>query len=199
VRVRIYIEGGGDTDLDRSRCREGFTKLFQRMGYIGRMPHVIACGPRGKTHDRFVTAHENIEADVFVAMLVDSENPMEGGVTEWKHLKRRDGWDMPQGAIDDQVLLMITCMETWFVADRPTLREHYKSKLQEKGLPDLHELELRNRQDVQEKLEHATRNCSNAYKKGKRSFELLAKLNPEELEKHLPGFQRVKRILNEKL
>jgi hypothetical protein len=94
---------------------------------------------------------------------------------------------------------MTTCMETWIVADRKTLAEHYGSKLQESALPALHALEGRSRQEVQRKLGHATRKCVNAYAKGKRSFELLSKLSPTELEKRLPSFRRVVRILGDKL
>ncbi len=53
--------------------------------------------------------------------------------------------------------------------------------------------------DVQDKLTHATRKCSNAYEKGERSFEILGKLSPAVLEQHLPSFVRVQRILNERL
>ncbi|RZN33975.1 MAG: hypothetical protein EF813_10425 [Methanosarcinales archaeon] len=49
--------------------------------------------------------------------------------------------------------------------------------------------------DIQKRLFHATRDCSNAYKKGKRSFAVLEKLSPNELESHLVSFVRVKRIL----
>ena len=94
---------------------------------------------------------------------------------------------------------MTTCMETWIVTDRATLAKHYGSKLQKSALPALSDLENRRRQEVQLKLVHATRNCANAYAKGKRSFEVLGKLSPTELRKHLPSFQRIVRILEEKL
>jgi hypothetical protein len=66
-------------------------------------------------------------------------------------------------------------------------------------LPALNNLENVSRQDVQEGLENATRNCANAYRKGKRSFEILGKLNPETLTPNLPSFRRICRILDEKL
>jgi len=90
-------------------------------------------------------------------------------------------------------------METWVVADRDALRKHYGSKLQVSALPPLVQLEGRGRHDVQDRLAHATRNCKNAYTKGKRSFELLARLTPAVLEEHLPSFVRTRRILNDKL
>lgn len=94
---------------------------------------------------------------------------------------------------------MTTCMETWIVTDRTALREHYGNELQENALPALVDLEQRQRNQVQDALCHATRNCSNAYKKGKRSFEVFGQLTPAVLEKHLPSFVRVQRILNAKL
>ncbi len=94
---------------------------------------------------------------------------------------------------------MTTCMETGIVADRKTLAEHYGSRLQQSALPALDVLETRPRQVVQQKLAHATRKCSTAYAKGKRSFELLGKLSPAELKKRLPSFRRVARILGNEL
>ena len=135
-------------------------------------------------------------------MWIDSEEPMADIEKAWEHLgsvKTVQQWDRPDGANDDQVLLMTTCMETWIVADRATLKKHYGKKLQEAALPSFVDLEKRERHDVQDKLVRATRNCSNYYAKGKRSFEILGKLAPAALEKYLPSFVRVCRILNDKL
>ncbi len=82
------------------------------------------------------------------------------------------------------------------MADRAALKQHYGAQLQESALPPVSDLEDRHRSDVQDKLSHATRNCSNSYEKGKRSFEVLAKLNPETSQKHLPSFARTRRILD---
>jgi hypothetical protein len=59
----------------------------------------------------------------------------------------------------------------------------------------LQDLETRQRHTVQDQLVHATRQCSNAYIKGTRSFEILGKLAPGTLAQHLPSFVRVRRIL----
>jgi hypothetical protein len=55
-------------------------------------------------------------------MLIDSEEPPADPNAPWKHLKDRDGWDRPAAAEDDQVLLMITCMETWIITDESLSR-----------------------------------------------------------------------------
>lgn len=198
MRAYIYIEGGGDSKELHVRCRQGFRQLLERCGFSGRMPRLVACGGRSAAYGDFKTAHESNKAE-YVAMLIDSEKPVSNPEETWDHLRNCDRWERPDGADDEQVLFMTTCMETWIVADRDTLRQHYGSSLQESALPSLISLEQGNRQDIQEGLKRATRNCSNAYQKGKRSFEILGKLEPETMESHLPAFQRAKRILNEKL
>lgn len=198
MRTYIYIEGGGDSKELHVRCRQGFRQLLERCGFSGRMPRLVACGGRSAAYGDFKTAHESNKAE-YVAMLIDSEKPVSNPEETWDHLRNCDRWERPDGADDEQVLFMTTCMETWIVADRDTLRQHYGSSLQESALPSLISLEQGNQQDIQEGLKRATRNCSNAYQKGKRSFEILGKLEPETMESHLPAFQRAKRILNEKL
>ncbi|MCF7961591.1 MAG: hypothetical protein K9M08_12700 [Pirellula sp.] len=55
------------------------------------------------------------------------------------------------------------------------------------------------RHHVQQALETATKDCKNAYAKGKRSFEIFEKLDHAALRQHLPSFERVARILHSKL
>jgi hypothetical protein len=198
VSAILYLEGGGDSKELHTRCREGFRRLLERCGFQGRMPRLVAGGGRDATFGDFVVAHV-AGTDRFTALWTDSEEPPADLEKTWAHLQKRDGWMPPTGASDEQVLFMTTCMETWLVTDRAALKEHYGSDLQDSALPPLVELEKRPRQEIQESLMHATRDCSNSYSKGKRSFELLAKLTPATLEKHLPSFNRVRRILNARL
>lgn len=198
MNAHLYMEGG-ESKEDQIRCREGFRKLFEKAGFSGRMPRLSACGGRGSVLDDFKTAYAMRKVGDYIAMLVDSEDPVEDPEQSWEHLNHRDQWDKPVGASDEQVLFMTTCMETWIVTDRRALQEHYGHRLQENALPPLANLENRNRHEVYDKLVHASRNCSNAYSKGKRSFELLAKLDPAVLKQHLPSFVRVDRILKVKL
>ena len=199
VTARLYVEGGGDSKDLRSRCREGFSKLLQRCSFSGRMPRVVPCGGRAATYDDFKTAHSNARGSDYVAMLVDSEDPVADVEATWRHVAGRDGWPRPHGADDDQVLLMTTCMETWIVSDRRALAAHCHGQLQESALPALVDLEGRSRADVQDAPARASRRCSNAYAKGKRSFEFLSRVGPDTIEPYLPSFARVRRFLNERL
>jgi Domain of unknown function (DUF4276) len=199
VSAKLSLEGGGDSKELRTRCREGFRKLLESSGFTGRMPRLIACGGRGGTFSDFATAHSDKRSRDYVGMLIDSEDPVADIEKTWQHLQSREGWTKPNGATDGQVLFMTTCMETWIVADPQTLRSHYGKRLRENALPALSNLEQRGRNEVQDGLVQATRDCKNAYQKGKRSFEVLGELTPAALEPHLPSFVRTRRILNERL
>ncbi len=200
MSAHLYIEGA-ESKEDQVRCREAFRTVIGKLGFAAgrRMPRLTACGGRNSAFDDFKTAHAQSKRGDYIAMLVDSEDPVVDGEQTWSHLKTRDNWDKPAGAEDEQVLLMTTCMETWIVADRETLRAHYGHRLQESALPPINDLESRGRHDVQDKLVRATRNCSNAYSKGKRSFEVVGKLEPEALKEHMNSFRRMERVLIKRL
>ncbi len=199
VNARGYIEGGGDSKELHTRCREGFRRLLEKCGFSGRMPRLVACGGRGATFDDFSTAQAHAGDGDYVAMLVDSEEPVADIEETWRHLKSRDGWEQPDGAVNEQVLLMTTCMETWIASDRQTLQEHFGSCLQDNALPSLTNMESRPREAIQDALIRATQKCKNAYTKGRKSFEIVGKLNPAVLRQHLPSFVRCERVLDEKL
>ncbi len=196
----IYVEGGGNDSKElHIRCREGFRKLLEKSGFGGRMPRLVACGGRTAAFDEFSTAHSHAHEGDYVAMWIDSEDPVADIEQTWAHLKKRDGWNKPTGAVDEQVLLMTTCMETWIASDHKAMRDHWGACLQASALPSLHDLESRNRATIQEALVHATRTCKNGYSKGKRSFQILAQLVPVVLRQHLPSFVRCERVLQDNL
>ncbi len=204
MNAYLYLEGGasGANSKELSiRCQQAFHTLLDQMGFKGRKPRLVACGGRSAVYDRFCTALK-LGGNGYVALWIDSEEPMLNTEDAWKHLKQVTTvppWDKPTGAEDEQVLFMTTCMETWIVADRAALRKHFKHELNENPLPALLNLESRSRGDVQDALERATQNCRNAYAKGKRSFDALEKLDPAVLKQHLTSFARVDRILKAKL
>jgi hypothetical protein len=188
VTVRIYVEGGGDSKELRTRCREGFSKLIERAGFQGRMPRVIACGPRSGAFDSFQSAVSSNASNDYPMLLVDSEDPVTRPA--WDHLRCRDNWVQPVGAVDDQAQMMVTSMETWILADRKALREIFGPELSNNALLPEAGLEARSRDEVLATLENATHNCGSerAYRKGRRSFQALAQLDPATLKQHLPHF-----------
>lgn len=200
----IYLEGGAsgpNSKVLNIRCERAFHKLLDKMGFVGRKPRLVACGGRNDVYRAFIRGLRLMDTE-YVGMWIDSEEPMSDHESAWRHLGGVTTvavWDRPEGAEDDQVLFMSTCMETWIVADRAALRDHYKEKLKENALPHTGNLENIQRRAVQQALELATGDCKNAYTKGKRSFDILEKLDPDILKRHLPSFVRVHRILSVKL
>jgi hypothetical protein len=198
VKAVIYLEGGGESKELHSRCREGFHKVLEQNGFKGKMPRLVACGSRNAVFSDFNAAHQG-KSHTFVAMWIDSEDPVSDIEKTWEHLKKRDGWERPGKSSDEQVLFMTTCMETMIVADREALKACFKHKLQESALPPLHNLENRNRTELFDCLKHATRNCLAQYEKGKKSFELLGLLNAKTLRSHLPSVERSWLVLEKNL
>ena len=200
----IYIEGGASGPNSKNltiRCQQAFRNLMERMGITAGRPRLVACGPRASVYERFCIQHKAAGGG-YVAMWIDSEEPMADIEKAWNHLAEVTtvaAWEKPEGAADDQVLFMTTCMETWIVSDRKALQAHYGRKLRENTLPSLSQLESKGRHDVQERLERSTQDCRNSYAKGKRSFDVLEQLEPATLKQHLPSFVRVDRILKIKL
>lgn len=194
MTLYLYVEGGGDSKEQHARCREGFRKLMEQSGLRGHMPRIVAGGSRSATYRQFTKAQ--LDSEKISILLVDSEEPITQ--SPWAHVLRRDQWERPSGATDDQLQFMATCMETWIIADRQALSRFFGANLNEKALLPLNDLEQRRRDEVQETLEQATRPCGpdRQYKKGRRSFQVLASLDPQTLTRYLPHFRRLIDTLN---
>lgn len=196
VKVTIYVEGGGNSKELQTRCREGFRKLIEKTN-VARNPAIVACGGREQTFKKFRTAASIADGE-YPLLLVDSEDPVKvtdenpDSAEAWNHLKVCDNWDKPSGVANDQAQLMTTCMETWIMADQPSLSVFFGQHLQTSALLPTLNLEARTRDEVQDKLVWATRDCGKyrSYAKGKRSFKVLEHLTPKTLKEHLPHFRR---------
>ena len=169
------------------------------------MPRIVAGGAREKTFSSFKTALAG--GSVTPLLLVDSESPvLETSETPdssaaWAHLQREDRWQRPAAAQEDQAQLMVTCMETWILGDRGALRNAFGSALLESAPPPENDLEARSRDQVLEALRRATKAAGprKTYDKGRRSFQLLAVADPQQLKQHLPHFRRLLETLHRRL
>ena len=203
MSVRLYVEGGGSRAELKSKCRKGFRDLLCRAGFAGRLPKVVACGPRDTAFNGFKSAISRLSG--YPILLVDSEDLVANGNRPnnpsgaWRHLKSRDNWQRPNTAHDDQAQLMVTCMETWLLADPDALLSHFPGMNQHKLLPDVG-LEGRRREDVKVALDRATSpSRKGSYNKGRDSFDLLSKVEPTKLKCKLPHFQRLINTLDNHL
>ena len=99
LKIKVYVEGGGDGSQLKTECRRAFSTFFEKAGLKGTMPRVVACGSRSNAYDDFCTALRTASADELPLLLVDSEAPVTVA-DPWKHLKEREGdqWDKPDTA-----------------------------------------------------------------------------------------------------
>lgn len=183
---KLFVEGGGNhNDALKTECRRAFTVLLERAGFKSRMPRVVACGGRRNAYEQFCTAIGEGEASAI--LLVDAETPVAVG-DPWQHVAQHQGdqWDRPAGATEDHLHLMVQCMEAWFLADRPALREFFGQGFQENALPAVTCVpEDVGKSDLYKRLQQATSKTKTkgAYDKGKHSFKLLAMLDPNLVRK----------------
>ena len=204
MSVTVYVEGGGDSAELKGQCRKGFQKLLANAGFGGRLPRVVACGARNRAFRNFERALR--DGDGYPILLVDSEDPVaEADRTDtnpsgaWRHLSRRDDWTRPSGAKDDQAQLMVTTMETWLLADRQTLIAYFPA-VNAGALPPDADLESRRKKEVSAALRNATQSSSKGrYHKGNHSFDLLGRVQPEELKRRLPHFRHFVATLDARL
>ncbi len=186
VTAKLYIEGGGDSKDLVPRFREAWSEFFKSAGLGGHMPKIVRGGGRDRTFGRFTIAIANPRPKTVPLLLVDSEDPIKTGPSVWQHLKARDGWNKPSGASENDAFLMVQAMETWFLADRDTLRNYFGAQFAENALRQWPELEAVPKQTVFDALDRATARCQKGYAKGKVSFELLARVDPARVEAACP-------------
>ncbi|MDE2984912.1 MAG: DUF4276 family protein [Gemmatimonadota bacterium] len=188
MTVRLYVEGGGDSKRLKTQCRRGFRKFIEKAGLQGRMPRIVACGGRQRAYDSFATA---LDAGTSTPMLlVDAERRVTDS-SAWEHLRKRDGWSRPGRAHENQCHLMVQVMESWFLADRGTLKAFYGPGFHEESLPSDPSIERIVKADVLDGLARATRKTSKGpYDKGPTSFDILAEVDPSKVERSAPHAKR---------
>lgn len=192
VKIKLYIEGGGDSALQDTLFREGWKVFFEKAGLAGRMPRTFRGGGRDATFDAYQTAVRTKKPDELPLLLVDCEDLISEGITEWDHLEARDGWERPANIGIDDAFLMVCCMETWFLADREALKRFFHDCWRDNAVPQWLNLEAISKEVVFEKLALATAGCGKkSYAKGKRSFEILKVIDPKIVEEKCPGAKRL--------
>ena len=197
--MKIFVEGGGDSNRLKSECREAFSKLIHRALLPGcaLKVQIVACGPRNVSFDKFRLALEN--GETAVALLVDGEDVISNldaqtGLTRdpWQHfVNRGDPWTRPARATNTQAHLMAVSMETWLVADAAKLAAYYGQGFQASALSASAQLETVGKSALEDSLRRATRNTTKReYSKGNHSFAILATLDPAVVEQRSPHAKR---------
>lgn len=197
--VKLFVEGGGDTNQLRTKLRAGFARFLEKAGFKGRMPRIVACGGRGEAYDDFCKSFEGKELDSI--LLVDSEEQISAR-GKWDHVQKRQGdhWTRPEGAAENDIHFMVSAMEAWLHADRDALQAFFGPEFRADSLSAQKDVEKISKQDLYEGLSRATKNCKKGhYSKGGHSFDILAKLDPVKVRKASPHADQFLRELDNRL
>ena len=79
MSTRLYVEGGGDRNPSKTRCRQAFRAFLRKAGLEGRLPRIFASGSRRQACDDFRHALNASVGDDLVVLLVDSEGTCRKG------------------------------------------------------------------------------------------------------------------------
>ncbi len=195
MKIRIYVEGGGEQKIGKEKVRQGFGQFFQKaLGESSTSIRVIACGGRSATFRDFkngVDAHP----DEFVILLVDSEARVVDGDTVWTHLKKRDpSWEKPLSTTEDQFHLMVQTMEAWLIADLQALQNFYKQHFNENPIPKNSNVEDIEKARLEPALQNASKNTTKGiYHKINHGPQLLGMIDPQRVQK---ASRHCKRLLD---
>jgi hypothetical protein len=201
--VKLYVEGGGDSDLLKRELRKGLKKFLEKSDsdFSGRMPSIVARGSRREAYDAYCAEVKKGNEEAF--LLVDSEIPVQSihqmndpaEWLPWEHLRLRqgDGWVKPAGVQNDHCHFMATSMETWLIADEKALSSFFGKGFKADKLPP-HVTESLTKKQVGDCLSSSIKGCSvkdkRIYDKGKHSFKILELVNPNTICGKLPWAKR---------
>lgn len=178
--IRIYVEGGGRDNLSKRQIRTGFDEFLAPVRDLARRRRiewkVIPCGPRNAAFENFKLALRT-HPNAFNILLVDSEDK----VTQlrWEHLRRRDGWQVPD-LPEDHCHFMVCTIEAWLAADAEALAAYYGQGFRRNALPSQTDVETVEKDALMTALNRATeRTQKGRYRKIEHCSDLLKRLDPD--------------------
>lgn len=193
--IRIYVEGGGDSNNTKRQIREGFNSFLKDLKQVARDKKIkwdiIACGSRDTAFRDFMNALED-HPHAFNLLLVDSEGSVPPSSSPRQYLKDTKNWNLDR--LDgDQCHLMVQMMEAWFISDIVALRKIYKQELKENLIPKSPVEEVNDPKSI---LKRAT---SGKYQEIQHVRELLKTINVKTVRAASPHCDRLFKALIKKM
>jgi hypothetical protein len=178
--VRIYVEGGGSDRFSWRTIRGGFAAFLEPLRQLARSHaaelRVIPGGSRNTTFEEFRLALKD-HPDAFNILLVDSESQVV--LPRLEHLRQQDRWDV-SSLTEDQCHFMVQTVEAWLIADPDALAGYYGQNFHRKALPKHKDVEAVPKEQLLDKLKHATEKTQKGpYAKIRHCADLLGLLNPD--------------------
>jgi hypothetical protein len=208
--IAIYVEGGGNTAVQKAELRQGLDGLLEEVKSKARAKRLrwklVCAGGRQTAYDAFINALRTNQ-DAINVLLVDSESPIaaESGdpVRDARervaHLTARDGWNLAATPVE-RIHLMVQCMEAWIVADAEALAKYYGQGFVDNVLPARQNLEDEPKLDIYDKLARATRNTQKGeYGKIRHASQILQRIDTTKVAQRCPRFATFTRWLTESI
>ena len=194
TKRRLIVEGGGTQNPAlQTECRRAFRRLLERAGVTAGRPRIVAAGGRRRAYDLYTTAIKNSQSGEHIVLLVDADEPVTSE-TAWEHVRTRgqDGWSRPEEAGDEDLHLMVQCMEAWFLADPHVLGSFFGQGFKQDRLPKGADIEAIPKQAILDGLRAASAaaKTKGKYGKGSHSFKILSLLDPQRIKEASPWARR---------
>lgn len=186
--MKLYVEGGGDRDELKAKCREALHVFFENAGILAK-PRVVVCGGRNKAFGRFKDA---LALGEDAALLIDSEGPV-SNLSPRQALQKSGLTPVPDEIKDDRIHLMVECMEAWFLADRPVLASYFGVDPGASAFPAIQRgVESIPKAELYKCLEKISSGSTKTkYSKGRHSFQLLMAIDPIKVAAAAPSAKRL--------
>lgn len=200
VKIEIYIEGGnhkGGSTRAKSRFRKSWREFFKCAG-LTVVSKVVAGGGRDQTFSMFRKVCASQDAGIISLLLVDSEGPVESGLSSWDFLRKQNKWERPRGTVNNSAFLMVQTQETWFLADQKSLAEFFGGAIRNNVFKSWPSLENVPKDKVLSVLKKATSQCSKTYSKGEIADQLLQRLDPKQVRQKCPHADKLLSFLEDR-
>lgn len=188
-------------DENAEAFRRAWQIFFSKAGVDGQMLDIAVGGGQQEAFALFSSQLDRYMKDNATEpkplLLLDSEEPVADGHTVWEHLGTRNQhrFQQPPEAHDDSAHMMVQAMETWFIADPPALQRFFDSSLDASVFRNSSPLEAILKEDALDMLRRATLRCRRHYSKGRRSYGILAEIDPQTVAAACPHADQLLRYL----
>ena len=133
-------------------------------------------------------------------LLVDAEMIVPTNSKVWDIVAQREGdkWQRPDWAKEEHLYLMVAFVETWLLTDQEALATFFKRGFNPKPLPTT-DLENRSKDDVENVLKRATKDCKNGPYRHGQAHEVIEYMCPEKVQSLSHGkrlFESLSNLIN---